>query len=41
MRGEAVEEIVGKKGTHFDPTVVNAFMMEQDAFKEIAKRYRD
>lgn len=38
---EAVEEIVGKKGTHFDPTVVNAFMMEQDAFKEIAKRYRD
>ena len=38
---EAVEEILGKKSTHLDPTVVDAFMAEEDAFKEIAKRYRD
>ena len=32
---EAVEEILGKKSTHLDPTVVDAFMAEEDAFKEI------
>ena len=37
----AVDEIVGKKGTFFDPTVVEAFLQEGDAFKRIAKQYQD
>ncbi|MBU3593670.1 HD domain-containing protein [Polynucleobacter sp. 71A-WALBACH] len=38
---EAIEEIVNKKGTHLDPTVVDAFIAEEDSFKAIANRYRD
>ncbi|OZA16272.1 MAG: hypothetical protein B7Y05_00525 [Polynucleobacter sp. 24-46-87] len=38
---EAVEEIIGKKMTHFDPTIVEAFVIEKDAFNEIARRYQD
>jgi len=38
---EAVYEIVGKKGTHLDPAVVEAFMFERDQFKMIAQRYGD
>lgn len=38
---EAVKEIVSKKSTHLDPSVVEAFIAEQDAFMELAKRYRD
>jgi len=38
---EAVSEIVDKKGTHFDPAVVEAFMYDLNEFKEIASRYRN
>lgn len=38
---EAIDEIVRKKGTYFDPIVVEAFLQESDAFKQIAKRYQD
>jgi|GEM_PF-1191205 len=38
---QAVSEILSKKGIHFDPLVVEAFMQEQDHFKEIAQRHKD
>lgn len=38
---EAVDEIVGKKGTYFDPLVVEAFMLEREVFSQIAKKYQD
>jgi len=38
---DAVEEILKKKGTHFDPLVVEAFMAEKEAFEDIAKRLKD
>ncbi len=38
---EAVDEIVGKKGAFFDPTVVDAFLQEGEAFQRIAKQYQD
>ena len=38
---QAVSEILSKKGIHFDPFVVEAFMQEQDNFKEIAQRHKD
>jgi response regulator RpfG family c-di-GMP phosphodiesterase len=38
---DAVQEILSKSGTHFDPLVVNAFIAEQSNFQEIAKKYRD
>ena len=38
---EAVKEIVSKKGTHFDPAVVEAFILEQDHFQEIASKHKD
>jgi diguanylate cyclase (GGDEF)-like protein/PAS domain S-box-containing protein len=38
---DAVHEILKKKGTHFDPLVVDAFMAEKEAFQEIAKKYKD
>lgn len=38
---DAIEEIINKKGTHLDPAVVDAFIVEVDSFKEIANRYRD
>lgn len=39
--GDAVQEILNKKGAHFDPLVVDAFMAEKDAFQEIAQKYKD
>lgn len=38
---EAVQEILSKQSTQFDPFVVDAFIAEQGAFKEIANKYRD
>lgn len=38
---EAVREIVSKKGSQFDPIIVEAFMMDKEIFAEIAKKYRD
>ena len=38
---EAVKEILSKRGTHFDPIVVEAFAAERDRFQIIAQRHRD
>ena len=38
---EATKEIISKRGSHFDPLIVDAFMAEQDAFRVIAEKYRD
>ncbi len=38
---EAVKEILLKRGGHFDPEVVDAFMSELDRFKAISEQYQD
>lgn len=38
---QAVIEIATKRGTQFDPVIVDAFIAEQETFKEIADNYRD
>lgn len=38
---DAAREILSKKGTFFDPTVVEAFMQEEGAFQRIAKQFQD
>ena len=38
---DAVAEILGRRGTHFDPVVVEAFATERDRFQIIAQRHRD
>ncbi len=38
---EAVETIVGGKGQHFDPDVVDAFVHMADVFHQIAARFSD
>ena len=38
---QAVEEIISKRNTQFDPVIVDAFIYEQEAFKAIAQKYRD
>ncbi len=38
---DAVTEILGRRGTHFDPVVVEAFAAERDRFQIIAQRHRD
>ncbi len=38
---DAVREIQSKSGTHFDPEIVDAFVAEIEAFKEITIQYRD
>lgn len=38
---QATEEIISKRGSHFDPLIVDAFMAEQSSFNEIAQKYRD
>lgn len=38
---EAIKEIVSKRGSHFDPLLVDAFILENDHFKTIANKYRD
>ena len=37
----AASEIISKKGSHFDPAVVEAFILEQDHFQQIAQRHKD
>jgi response regulator RpfG family c-di-GMP phosphodiesterase len=38
---DAVREIVSKRGTHFDPLVVDAFIAEQDGLLAIYRQYED
>lgn len=38
---EAVAEIIAKRGTQFDPVIVDAFIAEQARFQEIARTYQD
>lgn len=38
---KAIKIIVGGKGSHFDPDVVDAFMEIADDFVQIAKRFED
>jgi HD-GYP domain-containing protein (c-di-GMP phosphodiesterase class II) len=41
LHEDAVNEILYKKGTHFDPKVVDAFLLESHRFREIAEEFRD
>jgi HD-GYP domain-containing protein (c-di-GMP phosphodiesterase class II) len=38
---QATQEIISKRGSHFDPLVVDAFLAEQSNFQEIAHQYSD
>jgi response regulator RpfG family c-di-GMP phosphodiesterase len=38
---EAVQEIISKRGIAFDPLIVDAFIAEQDTFREIGQAYSD
>jgi HD-GYP domain-containing protein (c-di-GMP phosphodiesterase class II) len=38
---KALAEIMSKSGNHFDPVVVDAFIAEQEAFREVASNFRD
>jgi len=38
---QAVHEIVSKRDTQFDPEIVDAFIAQQDTFKDVAETYRD
>lgn len=38
---DAVEEIIKKRGSHFDPLVVDAFIAEKDEFQSIAQKHKD
>ena len=38
---EAIQEIIARRNTQFDPLVVDAFIAEQDAFKDIATKMKD
>jgi response regulator RpfG family c-di-GMP phosphodiesterase len=38
---EAVAVIIAKRGTQFDPVIVDAFIAEQARFQEIARTYQD
>lgn len=38
---DAVNEIETKRGSHFDPAVVDAFIAQQLTFQDIANKYRD
>lgn len=38
---QAVEEIIKNKGIAFDPIVTEAFVLEQNHFKEVLEQYRD
>ena len=38
---DAVIEIVSKRGSHFDPLIVDAFIAEQDGFLAIYRQYED
>ena len=38
---DSVSKIISAKGTHFDPTIVDAFEQLQEEFRMIAEKYRD
>jgi len=38
---KAAEIIIEGKGLHFDPSLVDCFILVQDKFKEIAERHND
>ncbi len=38
---QATQEIISRKGSYFDPLVVDAFLAEQNTFQAIAHQYRD
>ncbi|HVP81300.1 MAG TPA: CHASE2 domain-containing protein [Thermodesulfobacteriota bacterium] len=38
---KAVEIIVGEKGSHFDPEVVDAFLQVKESFRQISLKYAD
>ena len=38
---KAMAEIISKRGNHFDPAVVDAFIAEQEAFRDVASNFRD
>jgi response regulator RpfG family c-di-GMP phosphodiesterase len=38
---EAVNEIISRRDSQFDPLVVDAFIAEQDAFKDISTKLKD
>jgi hypothetical protein len=38
---EAVTEIISRRDTQFDPLIVDAFIAEQDAFKDISAKLKD
>jgi integral membrane sensor domain MASE1 len=38
---QAVAEITSRSGSHFDPLIVDAFLLEIDRFKAIAEKYKD
>lgn len=38
---DAVDEIIRKKGSHFDPLVVDAFIAEKSEFQSIAQKHKD
>jgi HD-GYP domain-containing protein (c-di-GMP phosphodiesterase class II) len=38
---QADQEIISMRGTKFDPVIVDAFIAEQNAFKEISQQYKD
>jgi response regulator RpfG family c-di-GMP phosphodiesterase len=37
----AVQEIISRRNTQFDPLVVEAFIAEQDAFKDLSTQLKD
>lgn len=38
---EAAQEITSRRGTDFDPVIVDVFIAEQNALKDIAQKYKD
>jgi response regulator RpfG family c-di-GMP phosphodiesterase len=38
---DAVDEILKRRGTFFDPLVIDAFVIEQQTFQKIAQQYQD
>jgi putative two-component system response regulator len=38
---DVVSEIISQRGAHFDPLVVDAFMMERAGFLAIHSKYKD
>ena len=38
---QAAQEIISKRGSQFDPLIVDAFIAEQERFQDIANTYSD